>query len=90
MFKPIKVIHYWPNFSKLAHTDATVQFAELDSEIEVSEGDMIQFTLVLNTPGSGQLQVPITVSLTAIDGDKASMYMYNLSVCVCVCFPTTN
>ena len=55
------------------HADATIEFAELDSQIEVNEGDSVQFKLLLTTPGSGQLKIAIYATLTLVDGDKASM-----------------
>ena len=55
------------------HADATIEFAELDSQIEVNEGDSVQFELLLTTPGSGQLKTEINVTLTLVNGDKASM-----------------
>lgn len=63
------------------NSDATIQFAEMDSTIEVDEGDQVQFVLSLATPGSGMLQTPITVPLTLIDGNKASTYKC-LHVCM--------
>ena len=41
-------------------------------EVVVDEGDVVSFSLVLFT--SGQLDQSFEVTLTLMDGDKASMY----------------
>lgn len=57
-----------------SYLDAIIQFAEPDSTVEVEEGDVSSFILLLNTPNNGTLEESIQLSLLLVEGGKASMY----------------